>query len=381
MKIVYCLDSINNIGGIQRVTVTKANALSESPGNEIWVIVADNSGTRVFDVSPKVHFVDLAINYYIDDWKSWWYVLKGIFIKRHKHKKRLTVWLNRICPEIVVAIGQSEKFFLPLIRGDWVTIREYHFPRDYRRKAARSWFEKTSAWVGDCLDLFALRRYSWIVVLTQEDKEHNWKKIARVSVIPNPLNLCRADSALLEEKRVIAVGRLTYEKNFTSLIYAFSHVVKRFPEWRLDIFGDGNERDTLELLISELSLDGIVNLRGSSRTIHKEMLQSSMLALSSRFEGLSMAQIEALGCGLPVVSYACPYGPKDIITDGVDGFLVPVGDERMLADRICELIENDSLRRKMGAAALEKSRKYSLDRIVPMWMDLFEELVRQKRQG
>ena len=158
-------------------------------------------------------------------------------------------------------------------------------------------------------------------------------------------------------------------------------MTKRFPEWRLDIFGDGDERDSLELLISELSLDGIVNLRGSSRTIHKEMLQSSLLALSSRFEGFSMVQIEAFGCGLPVVSYACPYGPKDNITDGVDGFLVSVGDERMLADRICKLIENDSLRRKMGAAAQEKSRQYSLDRIIPMWMDLFEELVRQKRQG
>ena len=94
-----------------------------------------------------------------------------------------------------------------------------------------------------------------------------------------------------------------------------------------------------------------------------------------------MVLIEAISCGLPVVSYACPCGPKDIITDGVDGFIVPVGDERMLADRICKLIENDSLRRKMGAAAQEKSRQYSLDRIIPMWMDLFEELVRQKKQG
>lgn len=381
MRVVYCLDSIKNTGGIQRVTVTKANALTTIPNYEVWIIVADNSGEGMFVLSPAVHFVDLKVNYYEDDWKSRWYVLKGIFFKRRTHKKRLAVLLNHIHPDVVVAVGQSEKFLIPRIKGDWATIREFHFARGYRWEIARNGFGKISACVGDLVDWFVLRHYDRIVVLTQADRAFNWGKWESVSVIPNPVDIHPAGSALLEEKRVIAVGRLSYEKNYPSMIRAFSSVAKRFSGWRLDIFGDGSERESLKQLISDLSLDGIVNLRGSTRNINNEMLHSSLLVLSSRFEGFGLVLVEAMSCGLPVVSFACPCGPQDIISDGEDGFLVPEGNEEILADRICELIENVTIRKKMGAAALEKSRQYSLDRIIPMWMDLFEEVVRQKRQG
>lgn len=380
MIIVYCLDSVSGVGGIQRVTLAKANALASIDGNSVWVVVADNSGHHFFPLSDSVHFVDLKVNYYEDDWKSRWHVLKGIFVKRHVHQKRLAGWLNRIHPDIVVAVGQSEKFFLPGIKGDWASIREFHFTRDYRQRSANNWFEKTSAWVGDWVDRFALRRYDKIVVLTQEDKERNWRKASPVAVIPNPLDTHLADQALLENKRVIAVGRLSHQKNYPSMIRAFSIVTERFPEWRLDIFGEGDKKDTLGQLISELSLDGIVNLCGSTRNISDEMLHSSLLVLSSRIEGFGMVLVEAMSCGLPVVSYDCPYGPQNIISNGVDGFLVPVEDEEMLANRICELIENEGLRKQMGAAAREKARHYSLDRIIPIWMELFDELVRQKRK-
>jgi glycosyltransferase involved in cell wall biosynthesis len=380
MIIVYCLDSINGIGGIQRVTVIKANALAEIPGNEVWVIVADSSGRRMFELSPTVHLIDLSVNYYEDDWKSKWYVLKGVFVKRQTHKKRLAAWLNRIRPDIVVSIGQSEKFFLPRIKGNWATIREFHFVRGYRRKTAKSWFEKTSALVGDMLDLITLRNYDRIVLLTQEDRVRNWGKMARISVIPNPSTICLTYRALLEEKRVIAVGRLSYQKNYASMIRAFSLVAKRFPEWRLDVYGDGDEKESLTRLITKLSLNGNVNLLGISRNVCEEMLLSSVFVLSSRFEGMSLVLIEAMTCGVPVVSYACPCGPQDIISDGVDGYLVPVGDEKLLAERICRLIEDAELRKRMGAAAFERSKEFSIEKIIPMWMDLFEELVRPKKQ-
>lgn len=380
MIIVYCLDSINRVGGIQKVTVTKANALAGVPGNDVWVVVADNSGKRVFDISPRVHFIDLAINYYEDDWKSRWNVLKGIFVKRRLHKKKMAGVLCRICPDVVISIGQSEKFFLPRIKGDWVTVREVHFTRDYRKRINKNWFEKTSAWMGDLADRFTFRIYDRTVVLTQEDKERYWKKATRVSVIPNPSSIRPTDRALLDEKSIIAVGRLCYQKNFASMIRAFSYVAKRFPKWRLVIFGDGSERDDLEQLISELSLEDVVNLQGSTQNVQNEMLHASMFVLSSRFEGLPMVLIEAISCGLPVVSYACPCGPKDIITDGIDGFLVPEGDETILAERICRLIEDEELRNRMGAASFERSKDFAIDKIIPMWMNLFEELVRQKRQ-
>ena len=120
-------------------------------------------------------------------------------------------------------------------------------------------------------------------------------------------------------------------------------------------------------------LAGSIRLAGYSDDLLSRLSEGAIFVLTSLYEGFGMVITEAMSCGLPVVSYACPCGPKDIISDGEDGFLVPVGDETRLSERICELIENEGLRKRMGAAALEKSRQYSLDRIIPMWMALFKQ--------
>jgi glycosyltransferase involved in cell wall biosynthesis len=376
MKIVYCLDSINYVGGIQRITVLKANQLSVLPSNDVWVLVADNSGERYFNLSPTVHFVDLDVNYYEDDWKSKWNVLKGIFIKRRTHKRRLSAQLMQIRPDIVVSVGQSEKNILPRIKGDWATIREFHFTRDYRRRMARTWFEKLNSFIGEIIErCFTLRKYDRIVVLTQEDKNTNWRNTKHVVVIPNFITIPFSSMSPLSEKRVIAVGRLSYQKNFTSLIRAFSIIAKRFPEWKLDILGDGDEWSLLTNLINKLSLEENVRLCGVTDHIEEKMLSSSIFALSSRFEGFGLVLLEAMSCGLPCVSYSCPCGPKDIISDGVDGFIVPMEDEVMLAERIEYLIEKEERRKEMGEAAYKKAHNYSINIIISMWMDLFHSLV------
>ena len=375
MRVVYCLDSINRIGGIQRVTVTKANALAGIPGNEVWILIADNSGKRVYEVSPKVHVIDLDINYYSDDWKSRWYVLKGFIVKRRLHRSRLKQELARIKPDVVVSVGQSEKHFLPGIKGPWARVREIHFPKNYRWLAADSLFDRILAVGGDIYDYrFRIHRYDRIVVLTNEDRERNWKFGNKVVVIPNPCEVRDAGVSALEDKRVIAAGRLTSHKNFSSLIRAFRKVADKHPDWRLDIFGEGDEREPLQKHISELSLAGNVSLKGSAGDIIKEMKASSVLALSSRFEGFGLVLIEAMSVGVPVVAYACPCGPKDIVTEGVDGFLVPFGDEDSMAGKLCELIEDERKRRSMGMAALSKAARYNVGEIMRMWMSLFGEL-------
>ena len=378
MRIIYCLDSINYVGGIQHVTVTKANALASLPGNEVWIIVADNSGERGVHLSPDVHFVDLGINYYEDDWKSRWNVLKGILIKRRKHRKALKAVLNEIQPDILISVGQSEKNFLPTIRGPWGTIREYHFVKSYRRFHAHTYFDRVLAWGGDLMDRIILKRYDRLVVLTQEDKERNWQPWKNVSVIPNPAHSSSRRASLVS-KRIIAIGRLTYPKNFSSLIRAFAIVGQLFPDWSLDIFGDGDERDTLSSEIFSLGLNSTIRLMGNTSDVLSILPDYSIFAMSSRFEGFPLVLVEALSCGLPVVSYACPCGPKDIIRNGVDGFLVPPGDETLLAESLCCLIENEALRKKMGASAFERAKDYSLEKIIPLWMSLFKELSEKKQ--
>lgn len=380
MIIVYCIDSINGIGGIQHITVEKANALAEMENNDVWILHAEHSGIRYFSVSPKVNTVDLDINYYEDDWKSQWHVLKGIFFKRRKHKRRLKCALNKIHPDIVISVGQSEKNLVPAIRGKWAIIREFHFSRSYRLMSATTIFDKVLAIAGNMADTFFLRQYDRIVVLTHEDKSTHWKWFHNIDVIPNPKGLSNAPTASLKENRVIAIGRLVYQKNFDSLIRAFSLVVDRFPSWNLAIFGEGSERSSLENTIYQMGLSNSVRLMGQTQNVLEELSSSSILAVSSRYEGFGLVILEAMACGLPVVSYACPCGPKDIITDGIDGFLVPEGDEIILAERICRLIEDEELRKRMGAAAFERAKDYTLDKIIPMWMALFEELIRQQKR-
>ena len=383
MRIAYCLNSIRYLGGIQRVTIVKANALADISDNEVYIIVSDNRGGRiVHPLSPKVHLIDLAVNYYQDDWKSKWHVLKGIVVKRRKHKKKLAKVLHEINPDIVISVGQSEKNMIPAISGRWVKVRELHFTKNYRWFHAHSIFSKTLAIFGDLYDYFyKIRQYDRIIVLTYEDKESHWKGYKNVSVIPNPISFSDiAANNTLEGKKVIAIGRLNAQKNFSSLIRSYRIVAQKHPDWILEIYGDGEQKYDLLQLIDQFDLRKQVYLRGFTSEVQRELLNASCFVLSSDFEGLPLVMLEAMSCGLPVVSYACPCGPKDIISEGVDGFLVPVNDEQGLADRICRLIENEEMRKAMGKAARLKAEQYRIEKIIPMWMDLFNQLLKEKRE-
>ena len=376
MKIVYCLNSIRYLGGIQRVTVVKANALADIEGNEVYIVVTDNKkGVITEPLSSKVHLIDLDINYYEDDYKSRWNVLKGIFIKRREHKKRLTSVLNEIQPDIVISVGQSEKNMIPSIKGQWKTIREFHYTKNYRFNHAHSFFDKILAYLGNIYDYnLKIKDYNHIVVLTNEDKETNWLGWENISVIPNPSTFQTNNYSNLSTKTVISVGRLVKAKNYASLIKAFKNVVDKHPDWTLEIYGDGPQKMELKSLINQLNLKRHVFLKGFSSNIKEVMTNASIFALSSIFEGFGLVIVEAMACGLPAVSYACPCGPKDIITDGKDGFLVKVNDENALADKINLLIGKEKLRQQISNAAIIKAEQYNINNITPMWMQLFTTL-------
>ncbi len=379
MKIVYCVNSIRYLGGIQRVTVVKANALAEIPGNEVYVVVTDNkAGPEIHKLSPKVHLIDLDINYYNRNQER--SMLTNLIVGMAKgipHKKALSRVLRQINPDVVISVGMSEKFMLTSMRNrTWKIIREFHSEKNYRSKHAYSLFKKIQGKLSDFYEFhYADKKFDRIVVLTDEDKETNWQGWENVSVVPNPVAFKCDTPSSLTEKSVISMGRLEHVKNFTSLINAFQIVVKRHPDWTLKIYGNGSLKESLQNQINKNGLQNNVFLMGFSNDMESALRQSSIFAFSSLIEGFALVIVEAMECGLPVVSYQCPCGPKDIVTNGKDGFLIPVNDEQMLAEKICSLIEDENLRRHMASAAKLRAHHYHVENIAQRWMKLFEEVV------
>lgn len=180
----------------------------------------------------------------------------------------------------------------------------------------------------------------------------------------------------LDAKVVVAAGRLVRSKGFHLLVRAWSQVAQRHPDWQLRIFGEGPKREALATEIKQLGLQDSVSLMGYSRRLPQEMTEASCFVLSSTAEGYPMVLLEAMGCGLPLVSTDCPSGgPRDIITDGVDGFLVPNRDVDALAAALLRMVElDDPARRRMGRAALAKAEDRSPQAIAGQWDELLTGL-------
>lgn len=233
MKIAYVLDDLDAAGGIQAVTRAKAAALAAIPGNEIMLVTANDSRRTASSLPPGVKVVHLGVNYYEDDWKGFLYVLKGILVRRRRHAKALRKALDELRPDIVVSVGQSEKFMIPRLSRDkpWKTVREFHYSGTYRKDYARlqgGIRARVMAALSDFYE-FGLRRgtYDATVVLTRQDREENWKGRRGVHVIPNPCVWRPERVAPLERPRAVAVGRLVPVKGFGLLVRAWEKEIGR----------------------------------------------------------------------------------------------------------------------------------------------------------
>jgi glycosyltransferase involved in cell wall biosynthesis len=173
---------------------------------------------------------------------------------------------------------------------------------------------------------------------------------------------------------VIAAGRLARQKGYARLIAAFERVAAVHPDWRLLICGGGPRREHLERTIERRDMQGHVTLAGPVRDIGATMAEASIFALSSRFEGFPMVLLEAMSIGLPVVSFDCPTGPREIVRDRHNGLLVPEGDVHAFAAALNEMIEDGELRRRCAEGALETAARYSLGAIGTRWEELIAQL-------
>jgi len=374
MKIVYCIAGTFNSGGMERVLANKANYLAER-GYEVVIITTDQKERKpFFALSPKILCIDLEVNYADNNNKGflnkvWYYPFKV-----QKHKQRLTRFLRVLQADIVISMFCNDVSFITKIRDESFKVLEIHFSKFKRLQYGRKGIWKLADWWRSKMDEIAVRRFDKFVVLTHEDKCY-WGDLPNIEVIENAKNEWGDHTAALENKQVIAVGRYDYQKGFERLIEAWRLVYERFPDWKLKIIGDGESRNELESLVEQYGLNNVIELKMSVSDILQEYLDASFLVMSSRYEGMPMVLLEAMSVGLPMVAFACKCGPRDLITDGEDGFLVPEGDVPMLAERIMQLIEEQDLRHRMGQAAKIKSERYAEPVIMDKWMKLFDNLL------
>lgn len=212
------------------------------------------------------------------------------------------------------------------------------------------------------------------VILLTDQEENVYKDMGcNISIIPNATSYYSKESAELNNKKIIMVGRFVDQKNYPELLKNID-VFKKHPDWKLEIYGNGpNEKQMQEIIISR-KLENNIKIIKSVPNIKDKYLESSMLVLASKYEGLPMVLIEAMSSGVPCISFDSPTGPKKIIKDNEDGFLVKNGNYNELNEKIELLIENIELRKKLGSKAKENMKRYSNEEIQKLWDKVFKEV-------
>lgn len=376
MKIIYCTHSTCNPGGMERVLLNKVTYLSQLSGWEVAVVTTDQHQRSPFYPFPeRVRMTDLGINYSEDNGKGAWKKITGYLRKRKEHKRKLTALLLKEKPDIVVSLYPSESSFIPDIKDGSKKVLELHYCKFFRlqygRRGLLGWIDKLRTRQDEQI----VRRFDKFVVLTNEDRGY-WGNLPNIEVIPNAAMHVSDTYSDVMNKRVIAVGRLDYQKGFDRLIQAWQLVqhTGKFTDWKLDIFGQGEWREMLQQMIDKAELQNTVCLNRPTKQIGEEYVKSDMLVMSSNYEGFPMVMIEAMACGLPVVSFDYKCGPKDIIQTGINGLLVPNGDIQALADAMMKVMEDEAYRKMLSLNARKVVDTYSEQAVMSQWIRLFTSI-------
>jgi glycosyltransferase involved in cell wall biosynthesis len=370
IRIAYYTDQVYLHGGIERVLANKINYLTATDDFEVYLITSEQRENKFcYDMDERLIHHDLGINY---DRKLSYYHPKNIK-KVPRHYLALRTKLKEIKPHIVVVCNFSfDYYFIPFMPKDIVKIKEYHSSRYFenlKRKAIKSIFGKLFHKFNDYIEL----KYDYLAVLTESEKQYY--KSNNTVVIPNGLTNFPTNASKLTEKQAISAGRINTVKQFDKLIMAWKDVVKNHPDWKLNIYGDGDALyiGYLQKMIDDYGINKQVELLGTTSNLESKMLDSSFYVMSSSTECFPMVLLEAMSCGLPVISFDCPHGPSNIITNNVDGILVDPDNTQQLANVITLLINNDNDLKNKGKMARENIKRFDQKIIMEKWIELFKK--------
>lgn len=376
MKLIFCMADVYNPGGMERVLLNKLRWWACRGDCELMLVTTDQGDRPPFYEFPsEVKMVDLGINYKADNGRNPVMKILSYFRKRRIHRKRLESLLMKEKADIVVSLFPSESSFIPSLKDGSKKVLELHFNKFFRLQYNRRGLLGLADRYRMREDEHLVRRFDKFVVLTHEDAK-NWGNLPNLEVIPN----AALDIPDLNHKsgnhRVIAVGRLDYQKSFDRLLEAWSLIPSNLRNtWRLDIFGQGEWEQMLKEKIVRLGIADSASICGPTKRIFDEYASSDFLVMSSHYEGFPMVMIEAMACGLPVVSFDFPCGPRDIIREGENGLIVKEGDIPALAATMQRVMEDTSLLEKMSSGAKQLSKTYSETAVMAKWEACFQSLL------
>lgn len=377
MRILYCIASFSAKGGTEKVLSSKASYFAEN-GHEVTILISDQHDKPfAYPFSDKIKIQDLRITSQLTGKIKFIGFFQNILTLRKIYENEI----RKINPDVIIVLERGyEDFVIPYILKDIPKIREYHFSRKaseflesklntlqkYKKKILRKIYE------------YHYKKYDKLVLLTKKDQQ-SWSGYPNTIVIPNVVEFSenQSEKKLTERpKNIITVGSMADDrKGFSTLINIWSKLEKEFPEWSLNVYGDGVYRKNYEKMIQNLNLKNII-LQGSTNQISEKYNESQIFVMTSNGEGLPMVIIEALSQGLPVVAYDCYCGPSDILRENNGGFLIDFGNENQFVEQLKKLMSEESLRENKSTEAYEVSKNYGFKEIMPKWINLFNKLKR-----
>lgn len=374
MKIIYITNSLAVKAGIERTLTDKANYLANSGHQLTFVTYQQGNHPISYILHPSISYYDIDCKaYLLCRYPLLKRIVKTIKLKLEFRRK----WISLVCqivPDVIVTTTNSAEFMSEIlaVRTCAPIIIESHIA--YTVQANVSSLLRYLRWK---YRLYVYRKCDLFIALTEGDAMY-WKQhIPRVAKVDNPVTKY-VDSPYLEKReegRIISVGRMNNtQKRFDRLIDAFSTIAEKYPQWHIDIFGEGDLQKSLEQQIENLGLKSRVLIHPSTSNIYSEYLRSELFVLSSDYEGFGLVIVEAMACGVPVISTDCPFGPSEIIEDGLTGLLskMEVCD---LAKKIEWMITHSDLRKKMGQKGHEAAKRYQLDVVMNDWINIYRSVL------
>ena len=380
MKLVYIYHSLAYKGGLERIFCDKMNYLVRNCSYDITFITYEQGNHPLsYNIDDRIKVIDLDTRFVtLFKYNVLLRFFKSISLKRLLIK-RLAETLKNEKPDLVVCATYEFYISECILDLPFNFIVESHLCMNavLSSRLHNNFLVSSVAKLFDLWHFSKINKAKMLVTLTEADKKDWGKHVSTdIMVIPNMVTWYPDIITPYNErpKRIICAGRLDKQKGFDYLIEAWALIAKKYPDWKIDIFGHGDLKDALNKMIANRKLENQMEIHNPTDRIYDEYMNSSLYVMSSRYEGLPLVLIEAMSCGLPCVSFNCPNGPSEIISNGEDGLIVPFGNISELAKSIEWMITNKRGREAMSNTARTNARKYHENTIMPRWIELFNKV-------